>query len=378
MILVADSKIPHAETAFREFGDVRVIPTKLMNRESVKDAGAVLVRSETRIDSSFLSGTAVRFVGTATIGTDHIDLDYLAQNNIGFASCPGSNANSVAEYILAALLEVSARFGRSLNGSTLGVVGHGNTGSRVARKAEAVGMRVLLNDPPLARLTGDPRYVSLDALMEADFISLHVPLTKTGEDPAFHLFDGRRMLAMKQGSILLNASRGAVVDNQALKKLLVDQHLEACVLDVWEGEPMIDGDLLRLVTLGSPHIAGYSHDGKLNATIMLREALGTFLRVPLSDTVVLESVGRRDIHILSHADTELALREAVKQCYDIEQDDARLRQILGLPLERRGDYFRELRSKYPHRREFHNYVVNINPISNESARVLAAVGFSLD
>lgn len=378
MLIVADSKITHAAAAFSPFGEVRTIATGELSTAAIKDAEILLVRSETRVDASLLRGSRVRFVGTATIGTDHVDLEYLEREGIAFASCPGSNANSVAEYVLAALLQVAARKDIRLKGKSLGIVGHGNTGSRTARKADALGMIVLLNDPPLARATHDARYLPLDELMEADFVSLHVPLTKGGEDPTFHLFDKRRLLAMKKGSVLVNASRGAVVDNAALKHTLRDGHFRACVLDVWEGEPDIDVDLLDLTTLGTPHIAGYSFDGKLNATKMLQQAVGKFLNANPATVDALDRSEVKEIVLREPPrEPESLLRCVVRECYDIEQDDTRLRQLHSVTPDSRGAYFRALRANYPVRREFHNYKITRGSVTVEQAKLLHAIGFQI-
>lgn len=378
MLIIADAKIPDAIDAFKSFGNVLVVPTQDMTRETFSSAGAILIRSETKVNAELLEGTRVRFVGTATIGTDHVDLDYLRERRIAFASCPGSNANSVAEYVLAALLELAQMFNTPLRGMTLGIVGHGNTGSRTASKAEALGMRVLLNDPPLARQTGDPKYRPLEELMDVDVISLHVPLTNAGEDATYHLFDERRLSAMKKGSILINTSRGAVVDSESLKRLVEVGHFRACVLDVWENEPAIDVDLLKLVTFGTPHIAGYSHDGKLNATRMLQQALSTFLGIPFTPT----SAQRQDRLPLALSDDEHEpeglLRHAVRLCYDIRRDDADLRTLLVLSPDQRATYFRRLRATYPTRREFSHYVVNGGTLDRVTAELLHRVGFCVD
>ncbi len=375
MLIIADSKIPNAEIAFTPFGEVRSLPTKQMTHENIKHATAILVRSETTIDESLLNGTHVRFVGTATIGTDHVDSDYLQQHDISFASCPGSNANSVAEYVLAALLEVSHRLEFSLKGKTLGVVGHGNTGSLTAKKAQAIGMNVLHNDPPLARATGDARYLPLNALMDADIISLHVPLTMEGEDATYHLLDEKRLAKMKRGSILINTSRGAVVETEALKHTLKSDHLRACVLDVWEGEPDIDVELLSLVTLGTPHIAGYSHDGKLNATVMLRQSLADFLKAPTAGPSNLREGALQTITLSSQAHHEELARAAVKQCYDIEADDKKLRRLSLLPQSDRANFFRRLRAEYPMRREFQNHFVETDSLDHSSKQLLREIGF---
>lgn len=376
MIIAADSKIPHAESAFHEFEEVRVLQTKQMTRENIADADVILIRSETRVDEALVSGTNIRFIGTATIGTDHVDLALLQRNGIGFASCPGSNANSVAEYVTAALLDLAHLSGSLLSNWTLGIVGHGNTGSRTAQKAASLGMRVLLNDPPLQRATGDSRYLPLDDLMTADVISLHVPLTTTGPDVTKHLFDERRLRSMKRGAILINSSRGSVVDGNALKRLLGDGHFAACVLDVWEREPDIDTELLDLVTLGTPHIAGYSHDGKLNATRMLQEALSRHFGISFSRTVLEEPV-LKDLVLTPAGSDQAFVRDAVTQAYDIRKDDAHLRLMDSIPAAERTEYFRKLRSGYSTRREFHNYRIPRVGLPDHLMMMLMNIGFTL-
>lgn len=376
MIIAADSKILYATNAFREFGEVRVVPTNAMTRHEVADADVILIRSETRIDEEFIAGTKIRFVGTATIGTDHVDLAALQRYGIGFASCPGSNANSVAEYVLASLLELAHRQGGALSTWTLGIIGHGNTGSRTAQKAAALGMNVLLNDPPLERATADPRYLPMDALMSADVISLHVPLTTAGPDATFHLFDEARLCSMKRGAILINTSRGSVVDGKSLKQLLYKGHFAGCVLDVWEGEPDIDPELLDLVTLGTPHIAGYSHDGKLNATRMLQDALSRHFNIPYTQHT-LEEAEIRELRVTPAESAQAVVREAVKQAYDIEKDDAHLRLLTSLPASQRHDYFRQLRAGYPTRREFHNFRIPGKGLPDDLMMMLMNIGFLL-
>lgn len=378
MLIIADSKIPFAAEAFAPFGEVRVVPTTAMTRETIGNADVILIRSETNVNESLLEGTQVRCVGTATIGFDHVDLEYLRRKQIAFASCPGSNANSVAEYVLAALFELGERLGMRLSGKTLGIVGHGNTGSRTALKAEALGMNVLLNDPPLARATGDTRYLPLDALMQADIISLHVPLTRDGADATFHLFDEHRLAAMKAGAILINTSRGAVVESGALKRALEAKHLSACVIDVWENEPAIDLELLERTTFGTPHIAGYSYDGKLNATRMLVAALSEIFGVAADPPSFLDDRTQMPVVLATESrDDEDILRTAVRSAYDIRKDDERLRRIFTLAAHERSAYVRRLRAEYPLRREFHHYVLAEAELDASTARKARHIGFSV-
>jgi len=360
--IVADENIPGVREAFSHLGEIILLPGRTLQRAALADAELLLVRAVTKVDANLLHGTPVRFVATATIGTDHVDTNYLAQRGLAFTSAAGSNANSVAEYVMAALLHLAVKYEFSMSNLTLGIVGVGHIGSRVARRAAGLGMKVLLNDPPLARQTRDQKFLPLDALMEADIITLHTPLTHTGEDATFHLFDRARLKQMKRGSALLNTCRGEVVDNLALKEVLQSGHLRSAILDVWENEPEIDMELLQLVEIGTPHIAGYSLDGKLNGTNQIYRAACQFLGVApqwqmeKALPVVAEPIIRLEKNLGTN---EKKLEALIKRVYDIAADDRRLRAALNIPPGERHRYFDELRKKYPVRREFHNYVVEL-------------------
>jgi len=378
--IILDRNTPFAAPAFNDLGDVVLLETSAITSGAVRDADILVVRSETRVDRRLLEGSGVRFVGTVTIGTDHIDIPYLESRGIGFASAPGSNANSVKEYLLAALLELSRRRGFSLHGRALGVVGVGNIGSKVVAMAGDLGLTVLQNDPPLARQSCQPRFVPLDDLMDADILTLHVPLTRTGEDATFHLFDSRRIAGMKPGSILINTSRGSVVETRAVKDALRSGHLSAAVLDVWEGEPSIDAELLELVMLGTPHIAGYSLDGKVNAVRMIREAACRFLSDdstwnPEGDLPA-PDVAR--ISLEGGGNPEEQLQTAVRSCYDIASDDRNLRGLLDVPPQSRPLFFSQLRSGYRIRREFSAVRVDVPPELESLRKVINAVGFRVE
>ncbi len=277
--IVVNKNTPSVVEVFSHLGKVTALETVDVTRDAVCDADILVVRSETKVNQDLLEGSSVRFVGTVTIGTDHVDEWYLASKGITFVSAPGSNSNSVAEYMSAALLTWSRRTGESLHGKIMGIVGVGNVGSKVLRVVKALGMKAILNDPPLARKTGELKYRPIEEVMKADFITVHVPLTKSGEDATYHLFDEARIQKMKPSSVLINASRGAVVDGIALSDALASKHLSAAVLDVWEGEPKINTKLLSQVMLATPHIAGYSLDGKLNACRMVYEAACKFTNI---------------------------------------------------------------------------------------------------
>jgi erythronate-4-phosphate dehydrogenase len=381
MRIVADANIPFVRECFSSVGDVEVLSGRDIRPAVLTDAEALLVRSITPVNRELLAGSAVRFVGTATIGFDHVDRAWLEQHQIGFASAPGSNANSAAEYVLAALLEIGRRHRLPLAGKSIGVIGVGNVGRRVAAKCEALGMRVLRNDPPLQRQTGDPQYVPLDALYGCDFITIHTPLTREGIDQTYHLADAGFFSALKPGAVFLNAARGAIVDSPALKAAIRSARLRAVALDVWEGEPDIDTELLEMVDLGSPHIAGYSFDGKVAGMIMIYrsfcEHFGLAPHFDVGDFLPAPDVPRLEIATADLDDEELLCR-TVQQVYDIRRDDGDLRQIARQPTEARGRFFDSLRKNYPMRREFHNTTVSLDQPRASLARKLLGIGFQVE
>jgi len=377
--VVADENIPFAREAFSTIGHVDLVPGRSLTAEMVRDCDVLCCRSVTRVGPDLLEGSRVRFVGTATIGVDHVDLDYLRRRGIAFASAPGSNANSVAEYVVAALLVLARRHDLRLEGRSIGVVGVGNVGSRVVRKAEALGMRTLLNDPPLARQTGEPRFLPLEAIFEADFVTLHVPLTREGPDPTWHMADAGFFARMRPEAFFINTSRGAVADTEALKQALRRRGLAGAVLDVWEGEPEIDAALLDMAEIATPHIAGYSFDGKVRATEMIYQAacraLGiepTWRAAPLMP----QPQHPRLVLDCSGLDEEDVLREAVLTVYDIEADDRALRCGPSDPAAR-GAFFDHLRKTYPQRREFHNTTVVLRGGSPSLAAKFKGLGFTV-
>lgn len=380
MKILADENIPYVKQAFESLGEVTLHPGRTMSNEIVRDADILLVRSVTKVNRELLDGSRVKFVATATIGMDHLDEAYLKQSGIGFTNAAGSNANSVAEYIVAALLTYAIWREICLEGKALGIVGIGNIGSILVKKAAGLGLQVLQNDPPLARETGEKRFIPLDELMEADFITAHVPLTKDGIDQTFHMFNSERLRKMKPGSVFINASRGSVHETAAVKEVLEAGHLDAIMLDVWENEPNIDANLLQQVELGSPHIAGYSFDGKVNGTTMIYEAACRHFNIsptwdakkvmpkPEPDEFVLDAANRSD---------EQALHDLIRRIYSIEADDIRMRKYIELPQAEQGAYFDSLRKNYPRRREFHNYKIQVKNASSKLVTKLRILGFQV-
>ncbi len=371
MIVLADENIPEVHHFFARLGEVRTIEGRAIDRRLLDGVDVLLVRSVTRVDASLLKGSRVRFVGSATIGTDHIDVEGLREMGVAFAHAPGSNAESVVEYVTAAMLEAQVAAGNGLSGRTLGVVGYGDIGSRIARRAEALGMRVLVNDPPLEERGVQPsecdQFFSLqEVLSEADVVTLHVPLSKSGPWPTPGMISARELSLLPRGALLINTSRGPVVSGKDLLSRLRREDGFRAVLDVFEGEPRPDLELIERLFLATPHIAGYSYDGKLNGTRMLFEALCRFEQVGI-DCFADESASEEPVRL--HAPTEKDpvrwLRSLVRQMYDIRQDDRRLREMLSLPVGERESHFNRCRKEYPKRRTFGMFGIDASDVPDE-------------
>ncbi len=370
MNIVVDENIPLAKEAFSTFGSVTPLPGRAIEASMLRETQMLLVRSVTRVDAALLEGSEVKFVASATVGIDHIDTDYLKANNIGFAYAPGSNADSVAEYVLSALCVISGWGKRPLTDLTLGIIGVGNIGSRVFRHAITLGMNVILCDPPKNRLLHSELYRPLKEVFErADIISLHVPLTTAGEDATFQMVNRNFLASVKKGAVLINTSRGKVVDEAALLDRRKD--LGGLVLDVWENEPAINPDLVNVTDIATPHIAGYSFDGKVRGTKALYDAAcAWFFKTPgwepeLPDAPVELSLSS-EFEPLSHA---------ILQAYPIENDDRSLRKIVSLDKEEQSRYFDELRRNYPKRREFSGFFIRQDFDAGEVVQKLKAIGF---
>ena len=380
MRIVADANIPFVEKCFSSIGDVSVVSGRDITPSLVADADILLVRSITKVDEKLLRGSRVKFVATATIGTEHVDGEYLASAGVGFASAPGSNANSVAEYVTAALLAVGKKHKIRLDGKSIGIVGVGNVGSRVEAKTRALGMKTVLNDPPLARQTHDAKYKPLEAICACDFVTLHTPLTFEGRDKTHHLADERFFGMLRKGAFFINTSRGGVMDTAALKKALAEGQLSGAVLDVWEGEPNIDGELLLKADISTPHIAGYSFDGKVVGTAMIYRAVCEYLDIEpeydAADLLPAPQVGEVSLEGRT-GDEQAIIHDVVQQVYVINRDDFNTREILLVEPEARGKFFDDLRKNYPVRREFQNTKVTGVRKDSSIAGKLSGIGFAV-
>ena len=371
--IVADNKIPFLEGALESVAKVEYLPGAEITRSHLLDADALITRTRTKCNRELLEGTAIRFIASATIGFDHIDIDYCKEKGIEWTNAPGCNSSSVEQYIVSTLLWLAMHRRLDLRALCLGVIGVGYVGHKVASAARVLGMRVLLNDPPRQRAEGDAVFVSLEELKEqSDIISLHVPLNKEGLDKTYHLVNRDFINQLKTGAILINSSRGAVVDEEALLEGIQNEKLSEVILDVFENEPLIGSDLLKALTLATPHIAGYSLDGKANGTTMSVQAMSRFFELGLDDWSPASMPVPQISEILTDAsdsDFPELLWDIYAQTYDVSSDDQRLKSA--------PESFEILRGEYPFRREPVAYAVRLFQGYPEIREVLENLRFDV-
>ncbi|WP_313005793.1 4-phosphoerythronate dehydrogenase PdxB [Pseudomonas sp.] len=376
MLIVADENIPLLDAYFAGFGEIRRVSGRSIDRATVEHADVLLVRSVTRVDRALLEGSKVRFVGTCTIGTDHLDLDYFKEAGIGWSSAPGCNARGVVDYVLGSLMTLAEIEGVDLTQRTYGVVGAGEVGGRLIKVLKGLGWNVKVCDPPRQAADGGD-HVSLEQILEqCDVISLHTPLTRNGDDATWHLFDRQRLQQLKQGAWLINAARGPVVDNVALREVLLEREDLQAVLDVWEKEPEVDPALAELCVLATPHIAGYSLDGKQRGTAQIYQAYCAFSGQPaiiqLSDLLPAPWLSEVSLH--GDSDPAWALAMLCRGVYDPRRDDADFRRsLVGNVAEQRAA-FDQLRKQYPVRREIEGLKVRIEGDAPVLRQIVAALG----
>jgi len=376
--IIADRNIPQVDKAFAHIGEVQLVDGRSLQPGQLAEASLLLVRSVTPVNRALLEGSAVRFVGSATIGTDHVDLDYLQQAGIVFSNAPGCNAVSAAEYVVAAVLHFSRRRGLGLAGLRVGVVGYGNVGSRVAARLAALGCEIRVYDPPRQLRYNDIDYASWPEIQAADIVTAHVPLTRTGDYPTYRMFDAAFFGGLAEQALFINTSRGGAVDEAALKTILAGGKALNLILDVWQGEPDIDIALLQQTLIASPHIAGYSAEGKLRGLEMVYHAACQFLgcepRWSLAEALPPHSPV---IRVEPHLTDDALLQQLVSAAYDIEEDDRAMRRLITLPAAERGAWFDALRKQYRVRREFAYYRVALPAQRQAVADCLERLGFSL-
>lgn len=372
MKILADENIPYVHDFFDRFGDVRTTPGRHISSAQLKDVDVLLVRSVTNVNEQLLHGSKLQFVGTCTIGTDHLDKEYLTRNHIAFASAPGCNAGGVIQYDLAALASLDSDWEKK----RIGVIGNGNVGSRLCKTLQALNISFCAYDPFLSN--SEFNYLTdIDEVFACDIVCVHTPYTTAGPHPTHHMIGRKQLDRLGKRAILLNAGRGGALDNQALLDFLKVRDDVQVVLDVWEHEPNINLELLPYVAIATPHIAGYSFEGKLMGNAMIYHALVDFLGL---DAEVFGEQCHRLLDKLKGPRQKIAvatLNDGVQQTYHIAEDDRRTRQALqNIDADLRAATFDELRKHYLERREFGHF-----KIQSDHARLattLQNIGFTLD
>jgi len=373
MKIIIDDKIPYIRGAFEGEAEVVYLPGSKTTPEVVKDADAIVTRTRTICNERLLTGSSVKFIATATIGYDHIDTDYCDSAGIRWTNAPGCNSKSVEQYIASTLMVLAERKKLQLKDLCIGVIGVGNVGSKVARICKLFGMKVLLNDPPRERAEGPAAFVSLKQVMdEADIITLHVPLNMKGEDATFHLGNEAFFSGLKKKPFVINSCRGEVVETQAVKVALKSNLISGFVCDCWENEPDIDLELLALTEIATPHIAGYSKDGKATGTEMSVHAISQFFGLgleswhpsgveqPKKPVFELDGTGSSEQEIIA---------KAILHTYDIRNDDQDFRNNTA--------QFEQLRGDYPTRREFPAFTIVPRNLPDRTLEILKKLGFNI-
>ena len=373
MKILVDENMPYARELFSRTGEVVAVPGRPLPEAALNDADGLMVRSVTKVNEALLQGKGVKFVGTATAGTDHIDEAWLTQAGIAFSAAPGCNAIAVVEYVFSALLMLAERDGFQLTDSTVGIVGVGNVGSRLQRRLAAWGVKTLLCDPPRADRGEAGEFLPLETLVaQADILTFHTPLFKQGAYKSWHLADRDLLLALKPDAILINACRGPVVDNTALLAVLAQRPDLRVVLDVWEPEPELSLELLEKVDIATAHIAGYTLEGKARGTTQVFEAWTRFLgepqQVALSSLLPTPDISQIRLHGPLDQST---LKRLVHLVYDVRRDDAALRKVAA-----RAGEFDRLRKNYQERREWSSLQVICDHAP--AAEMLQQLGFSAE
>ena len=373
MKIIIDDKIPYIRGAFEGVAEVVYLPGSKTTTEIAKDADAIVTRTRTICNEKLLAGSSVKFIATATIGYDHIDTDFCEATGIQWTNAPGCNSKSVEQYIASTIMVLAELNGWNLSEKTIGVVGVGNVGSKVARICEIFGMKVLRNDPPRERAEGSEQFVSIQQVMEeADIITLHVPLNMKGEDATYHLGNESFLSALKRKPVLINSCRGEVTETNAVKTALQSGHISAFVCDCWENEPDLDMELLSLTEIATPHIAGYSKDGKATGTLMSVQAISKYFGLglenwlptgveePKEPVFEIDGAGLTEQQIIS---------KAILHTYDIRKDDANFRNNVT--------QFEQLRGDYPTRREFPAFTIKAKNVIEKTVEKLKQVGFKV-
>ncbi|MDR2949447.1 MAG: 4-phosphoerythronate dehydrogenase PdxB [Prevotella sp.] len=370
MNIIADKNIPYLKGVAEQYGNVTYLDGAAFTHEAIKNADTLIVRTVTHFGEAILKNTNVKLICSATIGYDHIDTDYCDAHGITWKNAPGSNSGSVQQYIVSALITIARKKRFDLKDKTIGIIGVGNVGKKVAKACETLGMRVLQNDPPRKEAENGVNFVDLETIMEeADIITFHTPLTKEGKYKTFHLADQSFFSALKKRPIIINSARGGIVDTSDIKEALKDNLMSGAIIDCWENEPQIDHEYMNLVDIATPHIAGYSADGKANATRMSLESIANFYGLSKDPITAIKEPKPYDaiIDLNNYSDSTNRTYEAILYTYNPLLDFEHLKSS--------PETFKRLRNEYPLRREYTAYT--IRNVSEREGDVLTQLGFNL-
>lgn len=340
MKLVIDDACYAYQEIFGDFGEITALAGRDINAQSVKDADVLIVRSRTQVNQDLLAGSKVKFVGSTVAGLDHVDQAYLKNQGITFFSAQGCNAMAVAEYVITAIVNLADELGFDYTKKTLGIIGVGNVGSRLAAKAELMGMKTLLNDPIRQEAENLPDFVDLNVALSADIVTFHTPLTKDGAHPSYQLLNASNFHCITDKTILFNAARGGIINEEIWQKTqtLVN------VIDCWESEPNINQSLQKNAYWATPHIAGHSVDAKFQGSFMVYEALCDFVGVT-QNTQIANLINPGQLRV-----NQPNLKDTLNDIYDFTQD--------SVAIENAGN-FEYYRRNYPVRYEWHHYQSHI-------------------
>jgi erythronate-4-phosphate dehydrogenase len=371
LTLVIDDHIPFIKGVFEPYAEVIYAPGGRIEQDIARQADGLIIRTRTNCTADLLSGTRIKFIATATIGFDHIDTEYCKSEGISWHHAPGCNSSSVRQYMASALVTLASKFNFSLKNKIIGIIGAGHVGNKIASLARDLGMVPLLNDPPRERIEGHSGFVSLDDIREtADIISLHVPLTFPGPDKTYHLVDNNFLQKLGKKPFLINTSRGQVIETQAILKHLDKGTINGFVADVWENEPWLDMELMKRAAIATPHIAGYSIEGKANGTAACVRAASHFFQFSIDDWYprILPQPANPYIKLQAEGKTnEQVIAEVILSTYDIMQDDNALRNT--------PSQFERLRNFYPTRREPGAFTLKIKGHRPDLMGSLSSIGY---
>lgn len=374
--IAVDDKIPFLKGIFESHAEINYFKGSAIENSKIKNTDALIIRTRTLCNSHLLNNTEVKLITTATIGYDHIDTIYCKEHDIKWVNAPGCNSTSVMQYIASALFTFAEEKNVDLSTKTIGIVGVGNVGGKVARLCRAIGMKVLLNDPPRERLEGANEFVSLDEIKSSsDIITFHVPLTAEGKDKTYHIADETFFSGIPKGTVIINTSRGPVIKTTALVSAIRKSVISYAVLDVWENEPYLDRQLLELVNIATPHIAGYSADGKANGTAVCVNSINEYFNLGLPENWYPDQVppplNEQELEIdCTGMSYQQIFSQVILHTYNIKRDDLLLRKSPGK--------FEHLRDEYPVRREFQAYKVILSNAEPEIIKKIKMLGFQTE